>query len=161
LLRRFQSVKEPAPMDAKAELGRKLFYETRLSKDKNLSCNGCHDLARYGVDGAATSTGYQGKRGDRNAPTVLNASLGFVQFWDGRAPHVEEQAKGPILNPGEMAMPHADVVVDVLKKIPGYVTEFKAVYPDDREPVTFDHVGDAIGAFERRLLTPGRWDRFL
>ena len=84
-------------------LGRMLYYEARLSKSQTISCNSCHDLAKYGVDGAATSAGFKGQHGDRNSPTVYNAAAHFVQFWDGRAADVEAQAKGPVLNPVEMA----------------------------------------------------------
>ncbi|HWQ52826.1 MAG TPA: cytochrome-c peroxidase [Bryobacteraceae bacterium] len=142
-------------------LGRMLYYETRLSKDKNISCNSCHNLATYGVDGEPTSGGHKGQRGDRNSPTVYNAAGHIAQFWDGRAPDVEEQAKGPVMNPVEMAMPSEDFVVATLKSIPGYVTAFKAAFPGQKDPVTFDNMGIAIGAFERKLITPARWDKFL
>ncbi len=89
----------------KIELGRMLYYENRLSKSHRFSCNSCHRLDRYGVDNEPTSEGHKGQRGDRNSPTVYNAALHFAQFWDGRAADVEEQAKGPVLNPVEMAMP--------------------------------------------------------
>ena len=83
------------------------------------------------------------------------------QFWDGRAADVEEQAKGPILAGGEMGMPSAERVVEVLNGIPEYMPYFEAAFPDDPDPITYDHVGQAIGAFERRLITPGRFDEFL
>jgi len=92
-------------------LGRMLYYEPRLSKSQTISCNTCHDLANYGVDGEPTSDGHKGQKGDRNSPTVYNAAAHFVQFWDGRAPDVEAQAKGPVLNPVEMAMPGEAKVV--------------------------------------------------
>ncbi|MEO7112157.1 MAG: cytochrome c peroxidase [Polyangiaceae bacterium] len=167
LLRRFQPLPrsfETTPTesnDAEVKLGRQLFFETRLSKSDQISCNSCHGLTTFGVDNAKTSTGHGGKLGRRNAPTVYNAAGSFVQFWDGRAPNVEEQAKGPILNPIEMAMPDADAVVHELKNIPGYFEPFKAAFPADSDPITFDNVGRAIGAFERGLVTPGRWDKFL
>jgi cytochrome c peroxidase len=142
-------------------LGRMLYYETRLSKNQDISCNTCHDLAKYGVDGQPTSSGHKGQRGGRNSPTVYNAALHLAQFWDGRAADVEEQAKGPVLNPIEMGMPDAGQVVKVLKSIPGYVDAFKAAFPDDADPVTYDNAAAAIGAFERRLVTPAPFDRLI
>jgi len=155
-----KSDKNPAT-EPKVALGRMLYYETRLSKANDLSCNSCHQLAKFGVDGEATSPGHKGQRGGRNSPTVYNAAGHLAQFWDGRSPDVEDQAKGPILNPIEMAMPDAKTVVALLKGIPGYVAAFKAAFPADKDPVTYDNLGRAIGAFERNLVTPSRWDKFL
>jgi cytochrome c peroxidase len=142
-------------------LGRMLYFEPRLSKSQKISCNSCHDLANYGVDGEPTSDGHKGQKGDRNSPTVFNAAAHFVQFWDGRAADVEEQAKGPVLNPVEMAMPAAPVVVKVLESMPEYVDLFTRAFPNDRKPVTYDNMARAIGAFERKLMTPSRWDKYL
>lgn len=167
LLRRFQPLPKSLGRDnspaspAEIGLGKQLFYEARLSKTGTMSCNSCHDLASYGVDHTRTSKGGEGVFGRRNAPTVYNAAGEFVQFWDGRAPDVEGQAKGPILNPIEMGMPSAAAVVKVLRGIPGYVTAFEAAYPGAADAVTYDNVGRAIGAFERTLVTPGRWDEYL
>lgn len=147
--------------EAKIELGRTLFYEPRLSKDGTVSCNSCHDLQRYGVDGKRVSTGFKSQTGSRNSPTVYNAAGHLAQFWDGRAPDVEEQAKGPILNPVEMAMPDASEVVARLKAISGYAPLFERSFPGTRDPITFDNMALAIGAFERKLVTPSRWDAFL
>jgi len=143
------------------DLGRMLFYETRLSTDQKISCNTCHGLTEYGVDGETTSGGHKDQKGSRNAPTVYNAAGHVAQFWDGRAPTVEEQAKGPVMNPIEMAMPSEKVVVTVLKSMPEYVQAFKAAFPAEKDPVTFNNMAVAIGAFERKLLTPSRWDKFL
>ncbi len=154
-------VKAAGPLEAQVALGRQLYYDTRISRSQTISCNSCHDLAKYGVDGEPTSEGFHGQRGDRNSPTVYNAAANFVQFWDGRAPDVEEQAKGPMLNPVEMAMPSDVQVVAVLKSIPEYVDEFHGAFPGAKDPVTLDNVGLAIGTFERGLLTPSRWDKFL
>lgn len=152
----------PGTADAAlVDLGRMLYYEKRLSKSQELSCNSCHDLASYGVDGLATSPGHKRQMGERNSPTVYNASMHVAQFWDGRAADVEAQAKGPVLNPVEMAMPSEKVVVAVLTSMPEYVAAFKKAFPDDPNPITYDNVGKAIGAFERKLVTPGRWDAFL
>lgn len=146
---------------AKVELGWRLYYETRLSADGSQSCNSCHLLDAYGVDGQPVSTGVTGERGGRNAPTVYNAAGHVAQFWDGRAATVEEQAKGPILNPIEMAIPSPAEAMARLAAIPGYREAFARAFPDERQPMTYDNLGKAIGAFERQLLTPGRWDRFL
>lgn len=145
----------------KIDLGRMLYYENRMSINEKLSCNTCHDLARYGVDNEPTSPGHQGIRGSRNSPTVYNAALHVGQFWDGRAKDLEEQAKGPVLNPVEMGMPDADYVVKVLRSIPGYAPLFAAAFPGEEEPITYDNVARAIAAFERKLMTPGRFDDFL
>lgn len=147
--------------DAKVALGRMLYYERRLSKSQQISCNNCHKLNQYGVDGEATSDGHKGQKGDRNSPTVYNAAGQFAQFWDGRAVDVEEQAKGPVMNPVEMAMPSEKVVVAVLKSMPEYVDAFKKAFPEDKDPVTVDNMAIAIGTFERKLVTPSRWDKFL
>jgi cytochrome c peroxidase len=142
-------------------LGRMLYYEPRLSKSQTISCNTCHDLKNYGVDSEPTSDGHKGQKGDRNSPTVFNAAAHFAQFWDGRAADVEEQAKGPVLNPVEMAMPTERVVVAVLESMPEYVELFKKAFPDDKKPITYDNMAKAIGAFERGLMTPSRWDALL
>ncbi len=147
--------------DAKIHLGRMLFYEPRLSKGRDVSCNSCHDLANYGVDGKRFSTGFKGQLGGRNSPTVYHAAGHLAQFWDGRAADVEEQAKGPVLNPVEMAMASEAEVVATLRAIPGYRTAFAKAFPGAAEPVTFNNMALAIGAFERKLVTPSRWDRFL
>jgi cytochrome c peroxidase len=147
--------------EAKVSLGRMLYYDPRLSKSGEISCNSCHVLEGYGVDGEPTSPGHEGQRGDRNSPSVYYAAFHVAQFWDGRAADVEEQAKGPVLNPVEMALPDAAAVEAILRSIPGYAALFQAAFPDDEQPVTFDNFGLAVGAFERRLVTPSPFDRFL
>ncbi|MEZ4332494.1 MAG: cytochrome-c peroxidase [Myxococcota bacterium] len=149
------------PTDAQVDLGRMLYFDARLSKNHDIACNSCHMLDRFGVDGEPTSPGHKGARGDRNSPTVYNAALHIAQFWDGRAADVEAQAKGPVLNPVEMAMPSDAAVVAVLQSIPGYVEAFRAAFPGEAEPITYDNMARAIGAFERNLLTPGRVDAFM
>lgn len=167
LLRRFEPLRSQfesssnSLTSAKVELGRMLYFETRLSRQQDLSCNTCHDLKHFGVDGQRTSAGFRGQRGGRNSPTVYNAAGFFVQFWDGRAGDVESQAVGPILNPIEMALPSAELAVRMLKSIPEYVKGFKEAFPEDAEPLTFPNVGRAIAAFERKLTTPSRWDDYL
>lgn len=142
-------------------LGRMLYFEPRLSRNQRISCNTCHQLNRYGVDNEPTSPGHKGERGTRNSPTVFNAGFHFVQFWDGRAKSLAEQAKGPILNPVEMAMPSEDRVVAVLKSIPAYAELFRSAFPKEKDPLTYDNLAKAIGVFEERLVTPAPWDRFL
>ncbi len=145
----------------KVTLGRMLFFEPRLSKSQTISCNSCHLLDRTGVDNELTSEGHKKQHGDRNSPTVFNAALHVAQFWDGRASTVEEQAKGPVLNPIEMAMPSEAATVEVLRSIPGYAPLFAAAFPGEKDPITYDNMARAIGAFERRLVTPSAFDRFL
>lgn len=157
---RFEADDNPIT-EEKVTLGRMLFYESRLSKNHDISCNSCHDLASYAVDHQPVSTGHKGQRGRRNALSVYNAGRHIAQFWDGRAPTLEEQAKGPILNPIEMAMPDEARVIDTLGSIPGYVALFKAAFPDASDPVTYDNLAKAIGAFERQLVTPARFDKYL
>jgi len=147
--------------DALVELGRKLYHDPRLSKGQDVSCNTCHLVDKAGVDGLPTSKGHKGQVGTRNAPTTLNAAGHFVQFWDGRAESVEEQAKGPILNPVEMALPTQAACNAVVASIPGYQEEFKKAFPGEASPINYDNIGKAIGAFERKLVAPSRWDAYL
>ena len=147
--------------DAKIALGRILYYEPRMSANNEISCNSCHLLDEFGVDGQATSPGHDGTFGVRNSPTVYNAAMQVAQFWDGREPTVEAQAKGPILNPLEHGMASAEAVEKVLRDIPAYHPLFAAAFPDEENPITFDNVALAIGAFERKLVTRGDWDRWL
>lgn len=147
--------------EAKITLGRTLYFDPRLSASNTISCNSCHQLDRFGVDGEPTSPGHKGERGERNSPTVYNAAFHFVQFWDGRAATIEEQAKGPILNPVEMGMSGDVAVIDKLRAIPGYRPLFAAAFPNQPEPITYDNIALAIGAFERKLVTPAPFDRYL
>jgi len=147
--------------DAKVKLGRVLYYDPRLSANQKISCNTCHPLDAYGVESTLVSTGHKNQKGDRNAPTVYNAAGHFVQFWDGRAPTIEEQAKGPITNPVEMGMPSDSAALQVIKSMPEYAVLFQAAFPKDEDPVTYNNMALAIGAFERGLVTPSRWDAFL
>ena len=144
---------------AQVELGKKLYFDTRLSKSGFISCNSCHNLSMGGTDNLKTSIGHNWNKGPINAPTVLNSSFNLAQFWDGRAKDLVQQAGGPIANPGEMASNHV-LAVDVLQSIPGYVTEFKKVYGTDT--VTIEQVTKAIAAFEETLVTPNsRFDLWL
>lgn len=159
-------LKAPSPIDnpttlEKIDLGRKLFFDPRLSKSGNVSCNSCHNVMAGGEDMRATSIGHNGQKGGRSAPTVWNAAFLSAQFWDGRAPTLEEQAKGPLTNPIEMAMDSHEEVVDRLLQIPGYVAEFKKVW-GSKSALTIDHVAKSIAAYERTLITPNsRFDKFV
>lgn len=149
--------------DAKVALGRMLYFDARLSKNQDISCNSCHLLDKFGVDGTKVSKGHKGQLGGRNAPTVYNAGALATQFWDGRAATLEDQAKGPILNPIEMAMKDEQSVVDLLASMEGYEKAFEAAFPDadKKERITYDNMAKAIGAFERGLVTPSRFDKYL
>lgn len=151
----------------KIDLGHKLYFDTRLSRGQELSCASCHDLNSYGIDSRpeaiekGRSFGHRKQFGERNSPSTYNAALHIAQFWDGRASDVEEQAKGPILNPVEMTMSDEKSVVAVLKSVPGYEPLFKAAFPDQADPMTYETMAQAIGAYERTLVTPGRFDKFI
>ena len=144
-------------------LGKALFFDKRLSVNDQQSCETCHRLGKgnAGIDRLPTAVGAKGDIGPRNTPTVLNAGWQFKQFWDGRAEDLADQAKQPILNPIEMAMPSADAVVEKLKAIPEYQRDFARAFPDTDQPVTYDNLGEAIAAFERTLRSESRFDDFL
>ncbi len=144
-------------------LGKKLYFETAISINKTQSCNSCHpiDNKGAGVDNLKTGKGAEGKFGDRNDPPTLNAGYQIAQFWDGRAATLEEQAKGPPLNPIEMGMPDAKELVERLKGIKQYPVDFKKAFPGEKDPVTFDNFAKAVAAFERTLISRGRFDRFM
>ena len=144
---------------ALVELGKKLYFEPRLSKSGFISCNSCHNLSMGGTDNISTSIGDKWQQGPINAPTVLNSSLNVAQFWDGRAADLKAQAGGPIANPGEMAFTHT-LAIGVLESIPDYVREFKVVFGKDK--IDIDQVTLAIAEFEKTLVTPNsRFDQWL
>ena len=148
--------------DEKIALGKALYFDTILSKNGTQSCNTCHNLDTYGVDNLPTSPGDgEGTMGGRNSPTVLNAALHISQFWDGREPDVEAQAGGPVLNPVEMGMSSEKEVVDRLSKVEKYQKMFISAFPDDKEAITYENMKKAIGAFERKLITPSKFDDYL
>ncbi|RPH42583.1 MAG: cytochrome-c peroxidase [Burkholderiales bacterium] len=141
------------------ELGKKLFFDPRLSKSGFISCNSCHNLSMGGTDNIKTSIGDKWQQGPVNAPTVLNSSLNLAQFWDGRAADLKAQAGGPIANPGEMAFSHT-LAIGILESIPAYVREFKQVFGKDK--IDIDQVTLAIAEFEKTLVTPNsRFDQWL
>jgi cytochrome c peroxidase len=146
---------------AKVELGKQLYFDPRISITGTVSCNSCHNIMANGTDNRPVSAGAHGKLGDRNAPTVFNAAFHSVQFWDGRAASLEEQAKGPPTNPIEMGMPSGEAIVERIRSIPGYRQQFAEVFGGS-QPVTFDHIAQAIASFERTLITPGSaYDRYV
>ncbi|MBI3775719.1 MAG: cytochrome-c peroxidase [Gammaproteobacteria bacterium] len=156
----------PVPKDnpmtpAKIELGKQLFFDPRLSVDGTVSCNSCHNVMSSGTDSRSVSVGVSGQKGGRSAPTVWNAAFHTVQFWDGRAATLEDQAKGPILNSIEMGMPNAEAVVKRLSAIPGYKKQFAAVFGGS-DALSYDNIAKAIATYERTLLTPdSAFDRYL
>lgn len=148
----------PAPEDnpttrEKVELGKMLYFDPRLSSTGTVSCFSCHNLTEGGDDHRPTSVGVHGQTGGRNAPTVWNAAFLSVQFWDGRAPTLEEQAKGPPSNPIEMGMADLDAVVRRIESISGYGPYFEAAFGEG-DVITIDNVARAIAAYERTLITP-------
>jgi len=150
---------------AKVELGKKLFFEPRLSKSGWITCNSCHNLSTGGADNLPTSIGHKWFLGPINSPTVLNSKFNLAQFWDGRAKDLKEQAGGPIANPFEMGSKH-ELAVSVLQSIPQYVKWFSEVYASKEmytdEKIDIDQVTDAIAAFEETLTTPNsRFDQWL
>ncbi len=145
--------------EARIKLGEKLYFETALSNTADMSCNTCHDIATAGVDNKPTSDGTNGIPGPRNSPTVFNAGFHFVQFWDGRAADLNEQAGGPILNPDEMAIPDSATAVAKIKAIPEYTALFTEAF--GANSIDFENITEAMAAFERTLVTHDRFDDFL
>jgi len=156
----------PVPKDnpqtaAKVELGKQLYFDPRISVTGTVSCNSCHNIMSNGTDSRPVSAGAHGKLGERNAPTVFNAAFRSVQFWDGRATSLEEQAKGPPTNPIEMGMANGEAIVERIRAIPGYHQQFAKAFGGS-QPVTFDHIAQAIASFERTLVTSrSPYDRFM
>ncbi|MCC5813427.1 MAG: cytochrome-c peroxidase [Leptospira sp.] len=149
--------------EERISLGKKLYFDTILSENNTQSCNSCHNIEGKGggVDNLPTSPGAFGKKGDRNSPTVLMAGFHSMQFWDGRAKDLKEQAKGPILNPIEMAMKSEGDVIKRLKEESEYPKLFQAAFPDSKDPITYENLAEAIAAFERTLITYDRLNDFI
>ncbi|MCI4399920.1 MAG: cytochrome-c peroxidase [Campylobacteraceae bacterium] len=158
LVKEFQKGVTPA----KAELGRKLYFEPRLSKSGLISCNTCHNLGMGGADGVSAAIGHQWTANPHhlNSPTVYNSVFNTTQFWDGRSPHLGDQAKGPMQAMPEMAIT-PKMAEERISSIPEYVAEFKKAFPQDKNPVTFENIADAIASFEAILVTPSKFDKFL
>lgn len=148
--------------DAKVLLGKTLFFDPRFSEHGTLSCNSCHNVMAGGDDNRPSSIGMHDARGRRSAPTVWNSAFQGVQFWDGRAPSLEEQAKGPVVNPIEMGMPNLEAAMTRLRKIPEYAPMFEAAFPGEKAPVTANNAAKAVAAYERTLITPNSpYDRYV
>ena len=154
------SVKDNPITPEKIALGKALFFDTRMSASGVFSCNSCHNLATGGDDNLETSIGHGWQKGPRNAPTALNAVLNEAQFWDGRAEDLKAQAKGPVQAGVEMANT-PDQVIATLNSMPDYPVWFKAAFPGEADPVTFDNFAKAIEAFEATLITPAPFDSYL
>lgn len=160
--------KAPVPKDnpqsvEKITLGKTLFFDPLLSSTGTVSCNSCHNVMEGGDDSRPVSVGVHGQTGGRSAPTVWNSAFLSVQFWDGRADTLEDQAKGPVTNPVEMGMENWDATMERIKKMDEYVAMFKAAFPDAKGDVmTTDNAVKAIAAYERTLITPNTaYDRFV
>ena len=171
LLDRARGLFKPLPADAgkpdrplspeRVALGKALFFETRVSTDGKVSCAACHQASFYGTDALPVSVGNHGKLVPRNAPTVFNTALQFVQHYGGNRADVEEQAVKALVSP--LAYGNADYAAAEtrLRALPGYRALFEKAFPGQAEPMTADNWGKAIGAYERTLLTPAPFDRYL
>jgi len=155
----------PAPADnpttdAKVTLGKMLFMDPRFSSTGTVSCNSCHNVMEGGDDSRTFSMGVHGKTGGRNAPTVWNSAFHSVQFWDGRADLLEDQAKGPVTNPVEMGVPEIEQAMDKVRAIPGYKPYFEKAFGKDS--MTVVNAAKAVAAFERTLITPNSpYDKYV
>jgi cytochrome c peroxidase len=162
----FAAIPAPAAPSSEAEavrveLGSMLFFDPRMSSSGLFSCQSCHNVGLGGVDGLETSIGHGWQKGPRNAPTVLNATFNIAQFWDGRAPDLAAQAKGPVQASVEMNNT-PEQVVTTINSMPLYQEAFAKAFPDEAAPVSFDNFANAIAAFEATLMTPGApFDRWL
>lgn len=155
------AVKDNPVTHKKIELGKMLFFDPRISASGIISCNTCHNLGTGGVDAGPTSVGHGWQLGPRRAPTVYNAVFNVAQFWDGRAPDLKAQAKGPVQASAEMnATP--EHVINTLSSMSDYVIMFKKAFPDEASPITFDNFAKSIEAFEAILITPAApFDQYL
>ena len=147
--------------ESRVKLGHLLFYDPRISKSGTTSCNSCHNLSKYGVDNLTAAQSPEGNPAGRNVPTVFNAALHNMYFWDGRALSLEEQPGKMVLNPDELSVPHLGFIVNRLRNDSIYPSLFAASFPDDKLPVSFTNVKRSIAAFERTLLAPSRFDVFM
>ncbi|WP_298676956.1 cytochrome-c peroxidase [uncultured Lentibacter sp.] len=154
------AVKDNLITPEKIELGKALFFDPRMSASGVFSCNSCHNLATGGDDNMPTSIGHGWQKGPRNSPTVLNSVFNEAQFWDGRAPDLAAQAKGPVQAGVEMANTPENVIA-TLNSMPQYVAWFNASFPGEADPVSFDNFAKAIEAYEATLITPAPFDAWL
>ncbi|ACZ11456.1 cytochrome-c peroxidase [Sulfurospirillum deleyianum] len=160
LLKLIDDPKDPIT-DAKVELGKKLYFDPRMSKSSLISCNTCHNLGLGGADGiaAAIGHGWTANPAHLNSPTVYNSAFFKAQFWDGRSPHLADQAQGPVQAGPEMAAP-PKLVEQRINSIPEYVNEFKFAYGDNVK-ISFEKITSTIAIFEKTLITPSRFDDFM
>jgi cytochrome c peroxidase len=170
LFKRAQELFQPLPKDMstpefpitkeRADLGRQLFFDPRLTAEGNMSCASCHQPALYGTDALPTSIGVKQRLHPRNAPTMLNSALSIIH-WRGDRENVEDQVMKALLSPITSGQPDEKAVVDRLGQIPGYAPLFKAAFANDANPMAYQNIAKAIGAFERTLLTPSPFDTYL
>lgn len=171
LLKEAQGFFQPLPKDMatpefpitpeRLALGRDLYFDPRISVDGTVSCARCHQPALYGTDGLPKPRGAHDKLNPRNAPTILNAALQFKEHWRGDRENVEDQAKQALIGPPSFGDPDYATAMAKIKAIPGYAEMFRKAFPGDADPITPDNWGKAIGAYERTLVTPSRFDKFL
>ncbi len=155
-----ESEKNPITTE-KANLGKNLFYEARISVDGTVSCSRCHPVGLYAADGLRKAIGNGCRINQRNAPTVFNAAAQISEHWIGNRTDVEDQAKQSVIGPASFGMPSHAEVEKKLKEIKGYGPLFKEAFPEDKDPVTVDNFAKSVGAFERTLVTPSPFDDFL
>ena len=145
----------------KVQLGKILFYETRISVDGTVSCARCHPMGLYAADGLRKSIGNNCKLNPRNAPTILNTAGKISALWIGNRTDVEDQARQSVVGPPSFGMPSNEAVEKKLKEIKGYMEFFKRAFPKETDPITVENLAKAVGAFERILVTSSRFDSFL
>ncbi|HVU01724.1 MAG TPA: cytochrome c peroxidase [Polyangiaceae bacterium] len=158
----YGALPDKAPSKASPEaiaLGQELYFDARLSRGQDVSCNGCHDLSRFGTDGKDFSLGTLGAKETRNTPALYDAAFATTQFWDGRAETLEDAVKAMVLSPVTGAGGEKEVTT-LVSSIPGYVDAFKKAFPDDPNPVSSGNAVNALAAFVRTLVVPSRWDQF-
>ncbi len=171
LLKQAQQVFRPLPPNAataefpitpeRVALGRKLFFDPRVSVDGTVSCARCHQPALYGTDGLALPRGAHDKANPRNSPTILNAAIQFAAHWRGDRKNVEDQAMQALIGPPSFGNTDYASAMAKLKAIPGYSEMFAKAFPDEQDPVNQQNWGKAIGSYERTLMTPSRFDDYL
>ncbi len=162
----FQPIVVPSPVNdsvaaARVELGRRLFFENRVSMDGNVSCAHCHLPEKLASDGLPKAIGVFGKENPRNAPSIFNAALNFKQHWRGDRESLEDQAEKSLLGPASFGNPDQATAMSKLKAIPAYAGAFAKAFPGDKDPINSKNWGAAVGAFERTLMTPSKFDAFL
>jgi len=170
-LKQAQGLFQPLPRDMatpetpitpqRVDLGRLLFFDPRLTVDADVSCSSCHQPVRHGTDRLPKSIGVRQRPHPRNAPTVLNAGLNFIIHWRGDRDSLEDQVIKALASPITNGQPDEKAVIDRLEQIPSYAPLFKAAFPDDPHPMTGENIAKAIGAYERTLVTPSPFDRYL